>query len=482
MSEINLKMQETLSELPLEYEKNLMGRISEQVEKSQTKVVILDDDPTGTQTIHGLPVLTTWDVDSLINELTAPDNAVFILTNSRGLIQSNAVHLAKQIGVNLKRASEATGINFSIISRSDSTLRGHFPQEVDAVADVLEEKNLPYLICPFFLEGGRYTIDDIHYVAEGESLVPAAQTAFAKDATFGFNQSNLCKWVEEKTKGKIKDDQVISVSIHDIRIGGPQKVTKILLSVPDKGACIINAASYKDIEVVVSGLLSARAKGKHFLYRTAASFVRVRVGISPKQSLLTKNDLVSDVSSDPTSDGSSKQKKGGLFIVGSYVPKTTAQVNALMDQTDIFPVRIDVGHLLDPLSMEKEIRKVQAKVNSSLEKGKDTLIYTSRDLVAGKDPDDSLKIGQSVSSSLIHIVKGLNHQPRYLVAKGGITSSDIATQGLNIKRAVVMGQALPGVPVWKTGPESKYPGMSYIIFPGNVGDDNALVKIQQKLI
>lgn len=474
MSETKFKKQETLNALPREWEQDLLPKIREWVDKSKTKIVILDDDPTGTQTIHGLPVLTIWDVDSLKKELISSYNAFFILTNSRGLTQFEAINLAGEISLNLKLASTSTGVNLSVISRSDSTLRGHFPHEVDAVADVLENNNLPYLICPFFLEGGRYTINDIHYVEEGTSLVPASQTAFARDATFGFNNSNLCRWVEEKTAGKILAEQVVSISINDIRKEGPKKITQILLNVPDNGACIVNAASYKDIEVIAAGLLDARSKGRHFLYRTAASFVRVRVGIIPKQKFLTKKDLVFDHNSGRSS--------GGLFIVGSYVPKTTAQVNALLNETDISPIKINVDNLLDPLCCEKEMEMAQAKANLSLEQGKDTLIYTSRDLVLGNDPDASLKIGQAVSSGLINIVKGLNHQPRYLVAKGGITSSDVATMGLNIKRALVMGQALPGVPVWKTGMESKYPGMSYIIFPGNVGDDTALVQIQQKLI
>lgn len=473
MSETPIKKQEAFAKLPAEWSQDLLPAVREQVKNSRTKLVILDDDPTGTQTIHGLPVITTWDVESLINELTKVEKAFFILTNSRGLTKPEAINLAKTIGLNLKLASESTQIPLSIISRSDSTLRGHFPHEVDEVAKAMGDDNLPYLICPFFLEGGRFTLNDIHYVAEDDTLIPAAQTPFALDKTFGFQYSNLCKWVEEKTEGKIKSSQVLSISIDDIRIGGPDQVAKILLMVPFQGACIVNAVCYKDIEVFISGLQQVRSKGKRFLYRTAASFVRVRTGIVPQQNLLLKNQLVSDQKGFGLS--------GGLFIVGSYVPKTTAQVNALIAQTDIFPIKINVDHLLDPFSKKKEIINAITQMNTALKQGKDTLVYTSRKLVAGNDPDASLKIGQIVSHSLIEIINGLDHQPRYLVAKGGITSSDVATKGLNVKRAMVLGQALAGVPVWQLGKESKYPGMSYIIFPGNVGNDNALVHIKQKL-
>nr|GEX57316.1 ketose-bisphosphate aldolase, class-II [Tanacetum cinerariifolium] len=62
-------------------------------------------------------------------------------------------------------------------------------------------------------------------------------------------------------------------------------------------------------------------------------------------------------------------------------------------------------------------------------------------------------------------------------SQGGITSSDIATKALEAKRAKIVGQALAGVPLWQLGPESRHPGVPYIVFPGNVGDSNALAKV-----
>jgi uncharacterized protein YgbK (DUF1537 family) len=81
----------------------------------------------------------------------------------------------------------------------------------------------------------------------------------------------------------------------------------------------------------------------------------------------------------------------------------------------------------------------------------------------------------------VAIVRQLERRPRYLLAKGGITSSDIATRGLGIRRALVLGQILPGVPVWQSGPESRFPGMPYIVFPGNVGGVEALAEVCKQL-
>jgi uncharacterized protein YgbK (DUF1537 family) len=227
--------------------------------------------------------------------------------------------------------------------------------------------------------------------------------------------------------------------------------------------CAVNAASYRDMEVFVAGLLLAEAKGKRFLYRTAASFARVRAGIEPR-ALLTKADL------------QLPQSGGGLVVVGSYVPKTTAQVEALLAQTTITGVEISVDALLDA-RRENEIARVASSAENAMKQNQDVVIYTSRQLVTVSDAEASLSIGQRVSDGLIEILHRLTVMPRYLIAKGGITSSDVATKGLNVKRAMIRGQILPGVPVWRLGDESRYPGLDYIVFPGNVGTPNSLAKI-----
>jgi uncharacterized protein YgbK (DUF1537 family) len=81
---------------------------------------------------------------------------------------------------------------------------------------------------------------------------------------------------------------------------------------------------------------------------------------------------------------------------------------------------------------------------------------------------------------LISIVRGLQVRPRFLIAKGGITSSDVATRGLGVRRALVRGQILPGVPVWRLGAEARFPGLDYVVFPGNVGGDTALADAVRK--
>lgn len=458
-----------LDSLPPQWPEDLLGAIQKEISQSGNKIVILDDDPTGTQTSRNLPVLTSWDVKLLKRELQGDSPSFFVLTNSRSMSSDEACMLARQIGKNLDQASRETDIGITLVSRSDSTLRGHFPDEVDAMALESGKGHLPYLLVPFFLEGGRYTVNDVHYVREGEELLPAAQTPFARDDAFGFVHSDLRHWVEEKTAGKIQAHDVISVSLEDIRKGGPEKVSKVLCSVPNYGACIVNCASYRDMEVVVLALLEADKKGREFLYRTAASFVRTRNGVEADNRYLGKSDII----------GASS--KGGLFLIGSYVEKTSNQVTDLLANTNILGVKVEVDLLLDPDTREKEIVKKLNLVNQAIAEGNDIAVFTSRELVTGRTKEESLRIGNVVSESLITIVRELSQQPKYLVAKGGITSSDVATKALGVKRATVLGQIQPGVPVWKLGAETQYPGMSYVIYPGNVGDMSGLSDIKRLL-
>ncbi len=424
------------------------------------KIVVLDDDPTGTQTVYDIPVLTTWDTAALGAEFSNDLPCFYILTNSRSLTADVAAELNHEIAVHLKAAAAGSGKDFVVISRSDSTLRGHFPLETDVLGRVLGPFDATILL-PFFEAGGRYTVDDIHYVADGETLVPAGETPFARDAAFGYLASNLREWAVEKCGGGLTIDRVSSISLDDIRSGGPQTVCERLFKVPSGSVCVVNAVCHRDMEVFVKGLLGAERRGKRYLFRTAASFVAARLGLSPRP-LLTAADL------------NLTPGTGGLTVVGSYVPKTTEQLKRLLETKGLHAMEMSVDALLADDTRDAEISRVVAETNHRLGEGEDVVAFTSRGLVTGADAATSLAIGRRISDALIELVRAVSIRPRYLIAKGGITSSDLATRGLGVKRAMVAGQVLPGVPVWELGDETRFPGMPYIVFPGNVGDAEAL--------
>ena len=431
-------------------------------------LVVLDDDPTGTQTVRDVAVVTAWDTATLATELAAAPACFYILTNSRSLAApaSRALHL--ELAANLRAASAATGRAFVVASRSDSTLRGHYPLETDTLAAALGPFDAT-ILAPYFEAGGRYTLDDTHYVAEGDRLIPAAETPFARDAAFGYRSSHLPAFVEEKTAARTRAAEVASLSLDLIRRGGPEAVAEKLRTLPRGCTCIVNAAAPRDIEVFAAATLVAEAAGARLLYRTAAGFVAARIGQSPQQPPLAPAAF------------SLPNRHGGLTLVGSHVPKTTAQLAALRSLPGLLVIELSVPAVLDDARRDAALAAVVAQTNAALAAGRDTVVLTSRAVVAAPDAAGSLAIGRRVSDALVGLVHGLAVAPRYLIAKGGITSSDIATRGLGVRRARILGQALPGVPVWQLGPEARFPGLGYVVFPGNVGADTALADLVTRL-
>lgn len=407
-------------------------------------------------------------MDALQSELQSDFPAFYILTNSRSLTLPAARSLNTDIGRNLVEAGRRANRAFVVVSRSDSTLRGHFPGEVEALAFGLGENFDGWIVIPFFLEGGRYTVGDTHYVDEGGWLVPSAETEFARDSVFGYKSSNLRDWVQEKTGGRVPSKDVLPISIEDVRMGGPSGITDRLMNLEGSKICVANAAGYRDVEVFVKGLLDAEAQGRRFLYRSAASFVRVRAGISPRP-LLSFLDL------------GMPRRGGGLTLVGSYVPKTTRQLLKLLALPQVSGIEMNVEELLNGNRSDAEIDRVYRTAEALLQSERDVVIYTSRRLIIAGHAEGDLSIGSRVSEALIKTLRRINAKLRYLIAKGGITASDVATKGLNVRRALVLGQILPGVPVWRLGPESRHAGIPYIVFPGNVGGDDALADTVQAL-
>ena len=451
-------------------ERGLEERVRAEVAASDRKIVALDDDPTGVQTVHDTMVLAGWDVPALATELKSDGPLFFVLTNSRSMPGAGAASLNKEVAENLLAAGEQTGTRFAVVSRSDSTLRGHFPAETDALAEALGGID-GVLICPAFFEGGRVTAGDVHFVREGERIVPAAETEFARDATFGYRAGTLPEWVEEKSRGRVRAGDVASISLEEIRLGGPDRVATLLRGVRGGRPVIINALGYADLWTVVLGLIQAEDEGKRFLYRSGASFVRARAGIGARP-LLTRDELLRP-------DAPSEAR--GVVIVGSHVQRTTEQLEHVLREPGIVGVEVDVGALLSgAVARDKEIVRVSARMNGALRGGAKPVVFTSRAIVRSEQMDE-LGVARTVSDALVAIVAKLEERPDFVIGKGGITSSDIGVHGLKAERALVRGQIRPGVPVWRLGAESRFPGMPYVVFPGNVGDPETLAAIVREL-
>lgn len=447
---------------------NAIKELIESAKASERTWVVLDDDPTGIQTVHDIAVYTDWKEETLVEALKNEKGMFYILTNSRGLTFSETEKLHYELMKNLISASKKCGVSFNVISRSDSTLRGHFPLETDIIEECIEnelgEKADGIILAPFFYAGGRITYEDIHYVKYGDELVPAADTEFAGDETFGYKNSDLKAYIEEKTGGKRKSSDVISIPLELMRQGNVDEIEERLKEAKDGTPIVVNATQSVDLEVFGAALYRCLKAGKSFVFRTAADFVKAVGAISDKP-LLDKKAL--KVTGKP----------GGIVMIGSHTDKTTKQLEKLREVAGLEFIEYDSDKVLEE-GLSEETKRVSDLATRKIESGITPVIYTKRKVLnlPGDTREAALLRSTKISEEFTDIVAKLGCKPSFIVGKGGITSSDIGTKALRVKRALVLGQIQPGVPVWETDECSRFPGIPYVIFPGNVGDDDTLYK------
>ncbi|MET4135013.1 four-carbon acid sugar kinase family protein [Pseudarthrobacter sp. PvP090] len=472
-------------------------------------LVVLDDDPTGTQSVADLPVLTRWDVADFTWAFNhringrRPD-AVYVLTNTRSLDPAEAAARNEEVVRNALAAaaletrsagsgsagssSASSRLRLGFVSRSDSTLRGHYPLEPDTiaatVAAVSGEATDGVVIVPAFPDAGRVTIGGVHFMRgtgdDAGKLTPVAETEFARDASFGFANSELAKYVEEKSQSRFQADSVIVLTLDVIRAAGqdgdPQVSAKAIAdaidAATDSTPIVADIVTENDFRALALGLEEAERRGKKLLYRVGPPFVRGRIG----------QEIRAELSGEEAYAGNTPSGAGGLIVVGSHVGVTTRQLKALVEQHSAARiVEIDVEKLLDGNSegyLDGIVRDVAESLHSA-----DVILHTSRLLIKTDDAAASLRIARTVSAAVVAVVNRTlkTFPPRFVIAKGGITSSDVAAHGLEIRHAIVRGPMLPGiVSLWEPvdGPAK---GIPYIVFAGNVGDDESLAQVTRKL-
>lgn len=440
------------------------------------KIIVLDDDPTGTQTVHDISVYTSWDINSIRSGFSEKENLFYIMTNSRAMPpeESKAVH--EEIVDNVLKVSEETSQDFIFISRSDSTLRGHYPLETETLRKALERCGRQFdgeIICPFFKEGGRYTFNNIHYVRDHDGLIPVAMTEFAKDKSFCYSHSHLGLWCEEKTHGQYRHEDMIYLPLNLLHDGKTKEIENLLLKASGFNKIIANAVCDYDVQILVMALIEAARKGKNYIIRSAAAVPRALGNITPRP-LLTRNNMVVK-----------GNHNGGIIIIGSHVNLTTRQVeNLRASKLPIKYIEFNQHLALDIQKLMEESKRVRLLAENEISAGNTVVVCTRRDKIEVQSDDQStvMNLSNTISNALVDVIAKLTVSPSFIVAKGGVTSSDVGKKGLGITRARVIGQVLPGIPVWKAGSDSKFPGMAYVVFPGNVGDDNSLSQVVAMLM
>jgi uncharacterized protein YgbK (DUF1537 family) len=435
---------------------------------SETKIIVLDDDPTGSQTVHSCLLLTRWDADTLRDALEDDAPLFFVLTNTRGMDAARAAAVTREVCVNLRLALhelavEGRPVQPLLVSRSDSTLRGHYPVETDVIAEELGPFDAHFLV-PAFFEGGRVTVDSVHYIETEGQRVPTHETEFARDSVFGYSTSYLPDYVAEKTRGRIPADQVERFLLADVR----GDVRARLEGLTGNRCCVVDGECQADLNHFTAQVLEATAGGKRFLFRSGASLLTALAGLPPQP--VAAADMRQTV----------RNASPGAVIVGSHVRKTTAQLEALLAEPDVKAVEVDVDRI--DRGRDGLLREVLEQVRTAHARGLAPVIYTSRVERTFADQAARLAFGERVSDLLMDVVRQLPEDIGFLISKGGITSNDVLSHGLALRSSRVLGQVLPGCSVVRC-PEDhpRYPGLPVVIFPGNVGDGNALAKVYRRL-
>lgn len=435
---------------------------------TETKLVVLDDDPTGSQTVHSCLLLTRWDVDTLRAALEDAAPLFFVLTNTRGMDARRAADITREVCHNLKTALDGLAragraIEPIVISRSDSTLRGHYPVETDVIAEELGPFDAHFLI-PAFIEGGRITRDGVHYLLVDGKPVPVNETEFARDSVFGYKHAFLPDYVEEKTRGRIRAGQVERFSLADVRGGCLDR----LLALSGNAACAVDAETHADLAAFAADLNTAARQGKRFLCRSAAGIVSALAALPPQP--VAAEDMRHFV----------RGGRPGAVVVGSHVSKTTRQLQRLLEEPDVAPIEVDVARLPD---QDKQLLgSVLERIEAAHARRLTVVIFTSRKEMTFADEHTRLAFGEMVSAFLMEVVHHLPADIGFLISKGGITSNDVLSNGLTLRTARVLGQILAGCSVVRC-PENhpQYPDLPVVIFPGNVGDDSALATVFRRL-
>ncbi len=435
---------------------------------TDTKIIVLDDDPTGSQTVHSCLLLTRWDAATLQEAIQDDAPLFFVLTNTRGMAAGPAADITREVCRNLKLALAeirlgGRDINPILVSRSDSTLRGHYPVETDVIAEELGPFDAHFLV-PAFFEGGRTTRDSVHYLRVNGQDTPVHETEFARDSVFGYRYSYLPDYVEEKTAGRIGAEQVERFLLADVQ----GDCLPRLMGLHGNVCAVVDAATQSDLNHFARQLREAAAQGKRFLFRSAASLLTALASL-PDQPVAAKD--------------MARYVRGGMpgaVIVGSHVKKTTLQLEQLLKMPGVTAIEVDVERLIE--ARDALLAAVILKCQLSHAAGDTPVIFTSRLEKAFSDQATRLAFGEMVSAFLMDVVRNLPATLGFLISKGGITSNDVLSRGLALRTSRVLGQILPGCSVVRCPADhARYPNLPVVIFPGNVGDDHALAAVYSRL-
>jgi len=459
------------------------------------KIVVLDDDPTGSQTVHSCPLLLQWDRATLLEGLAHPSTLLFVLANTRALAPEAAAARVQEIARALKGAMaeldaaagpDAVAIDhWLIVSRGDSTLRGHFPLEVNGLEAELGPFDATFLV-PAFLQGGRTTVAGVHLL-HGE---PVHTSAFGSDGLFGYGTSFLPDWVAEKTSGRIPADQVELVGLKKLDAaeqggfdqGSFQDLLQRLAGLEGNRCVAVDAERPQQLGVLAAAVRELTApsatepwgRPRRFLSQSAASWIEALAQLPPQPLAPAGLAQLRRV------DGGGVPLPG-LVLVGSHVPLADAQLEVLLAEPGCGGVEIAVAKLARvlegpvPLEMLTSLEQTWlAKLQAVSAAGQTPVLFTSRGELTCRSAAERRRLGLELAALMARLAAALAPQLGYLISKGGITTHTLLADGLGLVRVELQGQLLPGLSLVLTPSDGVVPGLPVLTFPGNLGDSETL--------
>jgi uncharacterized protein YgbK (DUF1537 family) len=418
-------------------------------------LVVLDDDPTGTQAVADVPVLLEWDPGLIREALAGGSNAVHVLTNARAYPPRRARATVRDAAAAAMAAVTAPRLAL----RGDSTLRAHLLEEYLAVCEAaFAPRRPPLLLVPALPAAGRVTLGGIHLLEREGRRVPLHETEYARDGAFAYRDARLLQWAEDRSGGYFRRADGREIPLARLHTEGPAPVAQALLDLAEGGVpavCAPDAETVDDLRLVASGLADAEAQGAEILVRSAPTFVGVVAG----------NLAIAPAAVPPAPDGV-------LVICGSYVPTTTRQLAALVGAYPDSLVEVDAVALASE-HPSTEIGRAAREAAQRLGHGRLAVVATPRKRLR---ETRSFAAGERIAANLARVLHGLDRTPRVVVAKGGITSAVTARVGLGARSARCLGPLVDGVALWSVD------GTSLVVFPGNVGSDRALLDVVERIL
>ena len=440
------------------------------------KIIIIDDDPTGSQTVNGCNLILKWDYETLLKGLKDSSNLLFILANTRSLSKEDVKIRLKEICSALREIMNNSSFaeeDFVLISRGDSTLRGHNFVEPEIINKLLGPFDATFYI-PAFIEGNRTTVNGNHFVDN----IPIHKTIFSKDKIFSFNTSNVKELLYKQSNQNLDFNHIDNIFIKDFEVlerNQSNKLYKYIEQLKNNKNVIVDIIDYSQLDEF-SRIIKSLLKKKKFLFRSAASFISSLSNV--KQ---TKKDHIyfSQLRRKNNNDKTMK----GLIVVGSYVELTTLQLNKVLEISLCKPIEINVFKLYEFFKLGDNLNQINSlkklilnSIRQNLSQDFIPVLYTSREIVSPKNNNDLIQFQLFLSAFISEIVSAIKNEIGYLISKGGITTNTIISEGLKADSVYLEGQILPGISLVTLNLLKQKGKLPIVTFPGNIGNNMSLVK------